>query len=231
MEDNPYAVEPASGPMPPAAPAHAPWTAFDDHLVHTCRVVHDLMHGRLSARVPLPSTARLAPGELSLAVGPAARLTWRGLGDGSYSHSNVMAFGRPAFVLGSLAGNALGNAARKSRAAADAQPRWVYDGNGELTVTNRRAYLGQPNGFLDLNWTGLDTIDLAGPDVFQCSFQNTHTGGYSTVRVQSMWASLMFALAAHVAFPAHPRLLSGGWLPPGFEARCAVFGVPCPPVR
>ncbi|MEV7523751.1 hypothetical protein [Streptomyces sp. NPDC091371] len=228
MDYNPYAVKPITEQRPPAPPA---WTAFDDHLLYTVRVVHDLMQGRLSERRPVPSAARLAPGELSLAVGPASRFTWRALGNGTYQHNSVVAFGGPAFVIGSMVGSALGNAARRNRAAADAQPRWVADGSGELTVTNRRAYFGQTQRFLDLNWSGLHAVDLVGPEVFQCSFQDVYGGGHCTVQLHSMWASLMFALAAHVAFPAHPRLLSGGWLPPDFEARCAAIGADCPPVR
>ncbi|QES59020.1 hypothetical protein DEJ51_17680 [Streptomyces venezuelae] len=107
----------------------------------------------------------------------------------------------------------------------------MADGPGELTVTNRRAYFGQTARPLDLNWSGLQSVDLVGPDVFRCSFQDANGGGYCTVQLHSMWASLMFALAAHVAFPAHPRLLSGGWLPPDFEARCAAVGADCPSVR
>ncbi|MFK0252148.1 hypothetical protein [Streptomyces sp. NPDC090445] len=144
--DNPYAVKPIAQQRPPAPPV---WTALDDHLLYTARVVHDLLQGRLSERPPVPSAARLEPGELSVAVGPASRFTWRALGDGTYRHSNVVAFGQPAFVIGSLVGSALGNAARRNRAAADAQPRWVADGPGQLTVTNRRAYFGQAQGFSD----------------------------------------------------------------------------------
>ncbi|MBT2452090.1 hypothetical protein J7F03_34545 [Streptomyces sp. ISL-43] len=100
-----------------------------------------------------------------------------------------------------------------------------------MTVTERRAYFGHPQSYLDLNWSGLATMDLVGADVLECGFQNVDGGGFLTVRVQSPWASLMFALAAHSAFPAHPRLLGGGWLPPDFEARCAAAGLACPPVR
>ncbi|WP_266976563.1 hypothetical protein [Streptomyces sp. NBC_00424] len=225
MECNPYAVKPVERRTAPV------WTALDDHLLHSVRVVHDLMRGRLSERPPVPTTAPLVPGELSLAVGPASRHTWRALGNGSYRHDNTVAFGSPAFVLLNLATSALGNANRKSRARADAQPRWVTDGHGMLTVTNRRAFLGQERGYLDLNWSGLTSVDLAGPDVFQCSFHVTHTGGYRTVQLHTPWASLMFALAAHSTFPAHPRLTSGGWLPPDFEARCAAVGAHCPNVR
>ncbi|UFQ19645.1 MULTISPECIES: hypothetical protein [Streptomyces] len=67
--------------------------------------------------------ARLAPGELSVAVGPASRSTWRAVGDGSYRHSSVLAVGQPAFVIGSPVGSALGNAARRRQAAADARQR------------------------------------------------------------------------------------------------------------
>ena len=58
-----------------------------------------------------------------LAVGPAAHLSFRPLGDGSYTHSSVVAFGGPAFVVGSLVGSALGNASRRRQAAAAARPR------------------------------------------------------------------------------------------------------------
>lgn len=224
MDDNPYEVE-QSVEQP------VPWTAWDDHLLYTCGVVDDLKHERLGARRPVPTMARMAPGELSLAVGPAARHTWRALGDGSYTQSSVLALGSPAFVIGSMVGSAVGNAHRRNRAQQDAQPRWVLEGPGEVTITDRRAYFGHPQSPLELGWSGLDTIELAAPDRFQCSFQDMYGGGYCTVQLQSLWASLMFVLAAHAAFPAHPRLLSGGWLPPGFEERCAAAGRGCPSVR
>ncbi|WP_181649693.1 hypothetical protein [Streptomyces sp. WAC00263] len=74
-------------------------------------------------------------------------------------------------------------------------------------------------------------MDLVAPDVFQCSFQDMYGRGHATERLQTPSASLIFAVAAHTAFPAHPRLLSGGWLPPDFEARCAAVGHRCSPVR
>ncbi|RFC74599.1 hypothetical protein DXZ75_28830 [Streptomyces sp. AcE210] len=100
-----------------------------------------------------------------------------------------------------------------------------------MTVTDRGALFGGAGGKLDLGWTGLDSADLVAADVFQCSFHDRYGGGYSTARLQTPWVSLMFALAAHAAFPAHPRLLSGGWLPPDFELRCSAVGRRCPSVR
>ncbi|MFE0105875.1 hypothetical protein [Streptomyces sp. NPDC059009] len=204
---------------------------MDDHLLYTCHVVEDLVAGRLADRTPIPSMARLAPGELSLAVGPAARATWRGLGDGSYTHTSTLAVGRTGFVIGSMVGTALGNAARRRQAAANAQERWVPDGQGEVTVTDRRAYFGHPQNWLDLGWSGLDTADLVAPDIFQCSFRDMYNGSAQTVQLHSFWASLVFVLAAHSAFPAHPRLLGGTWLPPEFEAKCQAYGRTCPQVR
>ncbi|WP_329465114.1 hypothetical protein [Streptomyces sp. NBC_01431] len=49
-----------------------------------------------------------------------------------------MAFGSTGFVVGSMVGSALGNSARRRQAQANAQPRWVADGHGEVTVTDRR---------------------------------------------------------------------------------------------
>lgn len=135
MEDNPYAVRRQTGRL-------TPWTALDDHLLYTCHVVHEVAEGRIGNCTPVPTRARLGPGEMPLAVGPAVRSSWRGLGDGTYTHGSMLAFGGPAFVVGSLVGSALGNAARRRRAAADAQPRWVTEGPGELTVTDRRACFG-----------------------------------------------------------------------------------------
>ncbi|MCJ0875570.1 hypothetical protein [Streptomyces sp. AP-93] len=73
MDYNPFAVNPITEQRPPDPPA---WTAFDDHLLYTVRVVHDLMQGRLPERRPVPSAARLAPWELSLAMGPASASPW-----------------------------------------------------------------------------------------------------------------------------------------------------------
>lgn len=224
MDINEYASHPFGEPA-------APWTTFDDFLLYTCHVVSDVRQDRIPNRSPVPTSARLEVGEVSLVVGPAVRSSWRAIGDGSYMHRNVMAFGRSGFVVGSLIGSAVGNAARRRRAAADARQRWVTEGSGELTVTPWRVLFGGLGGRLRLWWTGLDTIDLIAPQIFECSFNNIDNGRHHVSRLQTPWASLIFALAAHAAFPAHPRWLSGSWLPPDFENRCAAIGRPCPLVR
>jgi hypothetical protein len=219
---NPFAPPPEKIPHQPL------WSPLDEYLWHSCDILADLLQGQLARRPIVATTARLEHGDRALAVGPAQRLTWRALGDGSYTHDNVVAFGSPALVIGSLVGSALGNATRRRQAERDAQPRWVPDGEGAVTLTLQRLHFAHPTSELDLDWRALSAIDLVGPDVFQTSFVNTR-GGYVTVRVWTPWASLIFALAAITAFPAHPRLLGRGWLPVGFEQRCAGTGRPCRP--
>lgn len=220
--EQPYT--PASGGAPGAA-----WSQFDEYLWYTCDIVADVIEGRLDQRPLVPTSARIDPGDRALAVGPGQRLTWRGVGNGRYTHTSVAAVGSPGFVIGSLVGNAVGNAARRNAAEAAARQRWVVEGSGELTVTTRKIYLAHPVHWLDLVYSGLSTIELAAPDVFQTSFHNTNGGGELTVQVRTPWASLLFVMAALTAFPAHPRLLGRSWLPPDFEQRCAGLGRPCRP--
>lgn len=220
--DNPFA--------PPSDVEHRPaWSPLDEHLWHSCDILADLVEGRLDQRPLVATRARLDSGERTLAVGPGQRLTWRAAGNGSYTHNSVVAFGGPAFVIGSMVGTALGNSARRRTAALNAQPRWALDGAGEVTITTRKAHFGHPTCWLDLGWNGLDAIDLVAPDVFQTTFRNINDGQHVTAQLHTPWASLIFVLAALTAFPAHPRLLGRGWLPPHFEQRCADMGRPCRP--
>jgi hypothetical protein len=206
------------------------WSPLDEHLLHTCDIVADVVEGRLDLRPLVPTTARLARGDRALVVGPADRYTYRAVGDGSYQHSTFVAFGSPLFLAGSLAASAIGNASRRRAAEFAAQPRWVPDGRAELTVTRWAAFHGLPAAPLALPWENVQSVDLAGPDQLVTGF--TGLGGLSyLVLFHTPWASLMFALAALTSFPAHPRLLNGGWLPPEFERHCAYQGRSCRPAR
>lgn len=220
--DQPFA-HPSAGEQGPT------WSPLDEYLWHTCDIIADLVEGRLNQRPRVATSARLAAGERPLAVGPAERHTFRALGNGSYSHSSVFAFGSPTFVIGSMVGNAMVNSSRRRTAEQNAQPRWVVDGGGELTITTNKIYFGHPVYWVELDWTGLDTADLVGPDVFQTSFRNVRDGKQLLIQFRTPWASLLFVLAALTAFPAHPRLLGRGWLPWGFEQRCVDLGRPVRP--
>ncbi|MFD0257139.1 hypothetical protein ACFVH7_02485 [Kitasatospora indigofera] len=210
----------------PQAPA---WSVLDEYLWHSCEILADLRADRLDQRPLVATRARLEPGERALAVGPAHRLSWRPLGDGSYQHNSTFAIGGPAFVIGALAASAIGNANRRRNAELAARPRWLLDGTGEITITDRHVFFGHPQCPLHLSWDGLESVELAGPDLFEAGFHDIYGGGYTTVQLQTPWASLMFVCAALTSFPAHPRLLTGGWLPPGFEQRCAQAGRPFRP--
>ena len=206
-----------------------PWTPMDDFLLYTCDVVADVAVGRVDRRPIVPSVIRLQPGERALATGQAERFTMRAPGDGSYRHNSTFAFGGPAFVAGTLAANAIGNANRRNNAARAAMPRWMPDGFGEVTVTTRRVQFVHPVAPLSLYWSGLEAVDLPLPGVFQASFQDTNGNGYMSIRLHSPWSSLMFALAALDSFPAHPRLMTATWLPADFEHHAAAHGRYCRP--
>ncbi|MGW3202688.1 hypothetical protein [Streptomyces sp. NPDC001135] len=211
---------------PPEIPSQPLWSPLDEYLWHSCDILADMLEGHVARRPVVGTTARLQRGDRALAVGPGQRLTWRALGNGSHSHNDVFAFGTPGVVISTLAANAIGNATRRRRAARDAQPRWVVEGTGEVTLTPRKPHFAHPVCEMDLEWGGLSAIELVSVDVFQTGFINTR-GGHAAVRIRTPWASLAFALAAITAFPAHPRLLSRGRLPPDFEQRCA-RGPPLP---
>ncbi|GGR64357.1 hypothetical protein [Streptomyces roseolus] len=220
--------------MPPRpVPSQGPpaWTALDEYLWHTCEIVADVVQGQLDRRPLVATVAPLPSGDRALATGPARSYRWRALGNGSYHHNQVVAAGPPAFVIGSLLGAAVGNSSRRREAARNAQPRWVAEVSGEVTVSREGAFIVhpvRPAGSVVLYWSGLDFIDLVAPDVFQTTYIST-ANNQVAMRIATPWASLMFALAALTRFPAHPRLLGRGWLPPGFEQRSAAIGRPCRP--
>ncbi|NUU24305.1 MAG: hypothetical protein HOV68_22800 [Streptomycetaceae bacterium] len=207
------------------------WTQSDEYLWHTCDIVADVITGKADQRPLVASSARIAPGERVLATGPGEQYRFRAVGNGSYTTTGVAAVGRPGFVVGALALNAIGNASRRNKAREATIPRWVSDGGGELTITHLTAYLAHPRNPLSLGFTGLDVIDLPAADTFEARYHDMYGKGYMTVRLATPWASLVFALAAIAAFPSHPRLLGGTWLPPGFEERCAQFGRPVRPAQ
>lgn len=105
-------------------------------------------------------TARLDQGDCALAVGAGQRSTWRVLGDGRYQHSNVFAVGSPALTIGVLMGSALDNSTRRRQAAYDAQPRWVVDGLGAVTLTPRNLHFENSTCELVLERRALSAMEL-----------------------------------------------------------------------
>ncbi|MEV0981989.1 hypothetical protein [Streptomyces sp. NPDC049915] len=210
------------------APPYQAWTQLDEHLWHTCAILADWVADRLHLRPRIATPAPLSQGELPLAVGHSERMTWQAVGNGTYNHTSVFAFGSPAFVLGSLAGAAVGNASRRRAAQDAARPRWVHSGMGYLTVTTLGFHFSHPQAGMRVHYAGLDSIDLIAPDLCQVAFHDQFDNRPLLAQLRTPWASLLFVLAALSTFPSHPRLVSGGWLPPGFMIRCAQLGRPCP---
>ncbi|ONK14394.1 hypothetical protein [Streptomyces sp. MP131-18] len=221
----PWGPHDRDGPGDEPAP-EPPWGSLDQYLWYTCDILRDHLAGTLDQRPVIATTARLRPGERPLAVGPAVFLSWRAVGDGSWTHSSVVAFGHPALVAGTLLGSAMGNHARRRAAQAAAQPRWVPEASGEVVITDLGFHFLNPvAAAYSWNWDMLNSVELVGPERLQCGFTGGH-GQHVAAQLHTSWASLIFVLAALHAFPAHPRLLACAWLPPGFEQRCTRLGYP-----
>ncbi|WP_433726714.1 hypothetical protein ACQP0C_34015 [Nocardia sp. CA-129566] len=206
------------------------WSWFDDHLLYTCGVVELLRTGRLKQLPPRPTRVRLERGELPLAEGPAVWWEWRAIGDGSWDHNRIAATGSLGFVAAAHLGNAALNHARRRRAEQAMQPRWVADPPATALISDQRMYFINPRQSWSMHWSGLDQLDLLGPD--RVGFKYVlDDGTQAMVQVQCPWAALVFTIAAHGHFPHHPTLLSGAWLPEGFEEKCHLAGKSCPKVR
>ncbi|KAF0847303.1 hypothetical protein [Nocardia caishijiensis] len=206
------------------------WGPFDDNLLYTCWVLRAVMDDNLAALHPRPTRMRIDPGERSLAEDRASWSLWSAVGDGSWEHNNVAAFGSAGFVVAAHLGNAMLNRSRRARAQRDARPRWVPRSAGVGMVSQWRVCFQSPDISFSLYWREMDAVDLITPDCMEFRFPDSE-GDNSAVRVHSPWAVLMFVLAAASCFPGHPLLLSGNWLPRGFEERCHIAGKTCPQVR
>lgn len=208
----------------------AGWTWFDDHLRYTCGVL-DLLRRDEVAQMPVKSTRiRIDPGEVCLAEGPAQWYFWRATSDGSWTRNDIYAVGGTSFVAAAQLGNALVNQARRHRAEAASQPRWIAEPPGSAMISTKRIHLTNPAISAAIRWSALDTIDLTGPDRIVASYRGSG-GQLRQWQLQSPWAVLAFVVAAHLHFPNHPLLLSGRWLPAGFEDKCHLVGKSCPQVR
>lgn len=208
----------------------AGWTWFDDHLLYTCGVL-DLLRREELARMPVKSTRiRIDPGEVCIAEGPATWSFWRSPGNGSWTRNNIYVAGSASFVAAAQLGNALVNQARRQRAEAASQPRWIAERPGSVMISDRRIHLTNPDYSFRIRWASLETIDLTAADHVVARYvDRNHT--FHQWQVRTPWAVLIFVVAAHLHFPNHPLLLSGNWLPAGFEDKCHLAGKTCPPVR
>jgi len=54
--------------------------------------------------------------------------------------------------------------------------------------------------------------------------QGNGQDGATSWIIKSPWSELLFVLWALAVHPAHPQLLTAGWLPPGWLDRCDANG-------
>lgn len=207
----------------------AGWTWFDDYLLYTCGVADLLARGRLADIPSRPTRVRLAPGEVCLADGPLNWFTWR-TGDGRWTPQRIRADGRTALGAAQHLGNAVRNEARRLRAEAAAQPRWVAERAGTAMISDRRLHLTSPDRTFSLHWSALEGIDLTAPDRIGCRFPD-RAGTLQQLQLHTPWSPLLFVTAALQHFPHHPLLRTGTWLPANFEEKCHLAGKKLPPLR
>jgi len=71
-----------------------------------------------------------------------------------------LAFGSPLFMIGTLAGSAAFNSARKRKAARQAAPQWRLDNQGSLHVTSERLALQGIHGWVDLWYEHFRAVEV-----------------------------------------------------------------------
>lgn len=196
---------------------------------HTIAVV-DAISRREVPSLRAPTVFALWPGEVSFASASVVVESMRAAGDGSYVHSNTVAFGTGgvglAMLAGSLAGSAIGNANRRAQAAAAAQVTWRHQLTGAITVTNMAFYLQDHTGLFRWDWDSIDLMQVAAFNVVV--MQGRSEDGPITWRLTTHWAELVFVLWALNRHPQHPQLANWGWVPANWVEWAANQGHPTP---
>jgi|JI10StandDraft_1071094.scaffolds.fasta_scaffold69824_2 hypothetical protein len=206
------------------------WTAHESMLWETARIVGAVLRGETLAGRPTNFALSLSNdySEVVLASGTYER-NWLGaIGDGTYRTNTtfVGGFSPMGIVLGgaTLGGSALGNARRKSRAAADASIAWRPIDGGVVHVSNYGIYLDTSGQLLSFGYHSIQRMDLLGPGTAQWS-ATMASGGAETFQLSSVCVELVFALWALARCPAHPQLVNFTWLPETFMARVRYAGL------
>lgn len=207
-------------------------TARDAVLLYTAQLAELVRVGgdlRAVAEVVGPFPPSLGPDEHFWISAPYGLRKYRSLGDGSWSAPMFIAGGTGAFGAGLLAGSVIGNASASSKArrqaAADAMPRWVLSEQGALYISRYGFYLAGPAP-RPWDWASATSATMVGPGSVHMSVESTR--GPIAWIIDSDWSELVFVLWALAQHPAHPQLLSGGWLPPGWIRWAAAHNQPVP---
>lgn len=199
------------------------YTQHDAAIWHTRGIVAAVHAGRqaMLPRVATTFPPTLGHDEVVVASGPVDVLVWRALGNGSYSHQGGFFFATGAAGLAATAVfagvQATGNAARRAQAQADAQPRWVRDFGGLVTVSTHGFYFEVPAGLLTWGFGDVHSMELVAPRAVRMHGQSVH-GPVQWVLLTD-WAELLLALWAVARHPHHPQAVGEAWIPPGWHDR------------
>lgn len=155
-----------------------------------------------------------------------AEMINRGLAYQAQRRAESMAAAAVAAAADAAARSAAMAAANRARAS---EPRWVAAPPGAMTVTDRRFHLANQHA-CSVRLHDLDRIELIRPDEIMCGYTGGH-GAHHLLRIHTPWATTLFLIATHLVFPNHSQLVSGEWLPAGFEDKCHLAGKACPSVR
>jgi hypothetical protein len=138
----------------------------------------------------------------------------------------VGGFGLIGMTLGAatLAGSAMGNSSRKSRARAAATEMWRPCDRGHLYLSTHGFYLDNGQEFLPFPYESVLRADLTAPGTFEFT-ASMAAGGQANFMIQSYWSEMLFVMWACICNRHHPRLANLGWLPRGFIDRLLATGL------
>lgn len=212
--------------------ASGDWTARDSVLFASCEILVAATTGRLDERPVLAHSFALqfAHDERLLATGSYQLHWWGASGDGTYEKRTTIVGGTGIIGMGLLGataiGSAVGNANRRSRAAAEAMAQWRPVDGGYLHISNEGFYLQGSAGFRSFSWRHVVEGDLTAETRF--AFNAMTTNGTDHFCLTSDWSELVFMLWALAVNRNHPRLVNNTWVNPTFFQKCERYGYPTP---
>jgi len=146
------------------------------------------------------------PGEVFFHAGPMTYARYYGQ-DVTYSQSSTLAVGHPAFVLATLAASAVGNAASRSSAAAQAREQWRDWQTTQVLVSNMRLAVLAGGQWLSFDYGAMTAIY---PEI-QAQTLVCQFAGAVPMMLQgphSTFATVMTVFATHgeAGLANHPQL-------------------------
>ncbi|MFB7894359.1 hypothetical protein ACFC1I_19310 [Microbacterium sp. NPDC056044] len=146
------------------------------------------------------------PGEVFFHDGPMTYARYSGT-DVAYTQSNTLAVGHPAFVLATLAASAIGNAASRSHAAAQAREQWREWQTTRVLVSNQRLAVLASGQWLSFDYGAMTAIY---PEVQASTLVCQFTGSVPMMLQgpHAAFATVMTVFATHgeAGLAGHPQL-------------------------